>query len=80
MFDKKQYDKDFQKDNYDRLSINVKKGEREVIAEYADISGYESLTDFVKYLIYTDMNNSQKYNVNFQVQITKNQKKKIVLM
>lgn len=65
MFDKKKYDAKFQKDNYDRISLNVKKGEREKITEYAKKIGFDSLTDYIKYLIYNDMNNTkEKANIH----------------
>lgn len=54
-FDKKKYDQNYAKNNYDRIALNVKKGDRELISEYAKLRGYNSLTDYIKQLIYTDM-------------------------
>lgn len=56
VFDKKKYDQQFQKDNYDRIALNVKKGEKALIAEYARRQGFASITDYIKYVIYKDMN------------------------
>jgi len=73
MFDKKKYDIQFQKENYDRISLNVKKGDREKIAEHAKRNGFDSSTDYIKHLIYTDMNNIQKTKSNINIEnITQN--------
>lgn len=56
MFDKKKYDQKFQKDNYDRIALNVKKGDKEKMSIYAKKNGFDSLTDYIKSLIYNDMN------------------------
>lgn len=56
MFDKRKYDQQFQKDNYDRIALNVKKGDKEKMSIYAKKKGFNSLTDYIKSLIYEDMN------------------------
>lgn len=63
-FDKKKYDQTFAKDNYDRIALNVKKGDKAIIAEYARKNGYNSITDYIKNLIYQDMEKNSK---NIQV-------------
>lgn len=63
-FDKKKYDQKFAKDNYDRIPLNVKKGDKEKIAEHAKKKGFNSITDYIKSLIYKDMNET---NNNIQI-------------
>lgn len=65
-FDKKKYDQQFTKDNYDRIPLNVKKGEKAKIAEYAKQKGYNSITEYIKELIRRDMNENEKSNVNIE--------------
>lgn len=55
-FNKSKYDQQFTKDNYDRIPLNVKKGERAKIAEYAKSKGFNSTTEYIKDLIRHDMN------------------------
>lgn len=62
-FDKKKYDNQFQKDNYDRIALNVKKGERDKIAEFAKNKGFNSITEYIKALIYKDMNGNNGVTV-----------------
>lgn len=57
-FDKKKYDQKFAKENYDRIPLNVKKGEKAIIAEHAKKKGFSSITDYIKNLIYKDINES----------------------
>ena len=59
-FDKKKYDQSFAKDNYDRIALNVKKGDKELIANRAKKVGYDSITEYIKHLIYDDMKMSGK--------------------
>lgn len=63
-FDKRKYDQQFTKDNYDRIPLNVKKGEKAKIAEYAKSKGFSSITEYIKELIRRDMNESDKSDVN----------------
>lgn len=37
-------------------TINVQKGEKAVIAQYAKENGFSSITDYIKFVIYEDMN------------------------
>lgn len=63
-FDKKKYDQAFAKDNYDRIALNVKKGDKAIIAEHAKKQGFDSITNYIKNLIYNDMSGHTK---NIQV-------------
>lgn len=65
-FNKKKYDQQFTKDNYDRIPLNVKKGEKAKIAEYAKQKGYNSITEYIKELIRRDMNENKKSDVNIE--------------
>jgi len=56
-FDKKKYDQQFQKENYDRIALNVKKGEKEKIKKIAILKGYSGITEYICSLIYNDINN-----------------------
>ena len=63
-FNKKKYDQQFQKENYDRIALNVKKGDKAVIAEYAKKMGYNSITDYIKHVIYKDMNENTSKSIS----------------
>ena len=65
-FDKKKYDQQFQKDNYDRIALNVKKGDKAIIAEHAKKRGFSSITDYIKYAIYKDINENEKAGVHIE--------------
>lgn len=66
-FDKKKYDQKYAKDNFDRIPIVVKKGEKDKIAEFAKKRGFKSLSDYIKNLIYLDMNDTNKNkNINIK--------------
>lgn len=62
-FDKKKYDQQFQKDNYDRIALNVKKGDKAIIAEHAKKQGFNSITDYIKHVVYKDMSNNSNKNI-----------------
>lgn len=53
-FNATKYKNDFQKENYDRLIINVPKGQKQVIQAFAKSQG-KSLNGFVTKLIYKAM-------------------------
>ncbi len=61
-FNKNKYDQTYVKEKYDRIPVNVKKGDREIIAEYAKRKGFKSITEYIKHLIYNDMKN-EKINI-----------------
>lgn len=46
-FNKVKYDNDFQKNNYDRINLLVKKGKKEELKEHCSKFGYKSLNDFI---------------------------------
>lgn len=46
-FDAVKYKNDFQKEKYDRIIVNVEKGQKAVIKEEAKKRGYPSLNSFV---------------------------------
>lgn len=46
-FDATQYKNQFQKEKYDRIIVNVPKGQKEVINAYAKQHDYSSLNSFV---------------------------------
>lgn len=46
-FDATKYKNDFQKEKYDRIIVNVPKGQKAIIDEYAKNNGYKSLNAFV---------------------------------
>ena len=46
-FDATKYKNDFQKEKYDRIIVNVPKGQKHVIDEQAKKRGYKSLNSFV---------------------------------
>lgn len=46
-FDATKYKNDFQKEKYDRIIVNVPKGQKKVIDDRAKILGYKSLNSFV---------------------------------
>lgn len=65
-FDKIKYDNDYQKNYYDRLIINVPKGNKEIIKQHWKNKGYDSLNQYINDLIRKDMNESTN-NSNISV-------------
>ena len=47
VFDATKYKNDFQKEKYDRIIVNVPKGQKSIIDEHAKKKGYKSLNSFV---------------------------------
>lgn len=62
------YKNDFQKEKYDRLIINVSKGNKEKIENHRKSKGYKSLNAYVTDLIDKDMNGSKNISVGDIVQ------------
>lgn len=58
-FNKTIYDNNYQRENYDRIALNVKKGEKEKIKKYAEIKGYDTITEYIKAILYEDMKKNQ---------------------
>lgn len=54
-FDSVKYRNDFQKEKYDRIIVNVPKGEKKTINDYAESAGYKSLNAFVVDAIHEKM-------------------------
>ncbi len=66
-FNKKKYDQQYAKDNYDRVLFNVKKGDKEIIVSRAKEKGYSTIADYIKSLVYEDIKSSQATkNINVQ--------------
>ena len=54
-FNQAKYIQQFQKENYDRLIVQVPKGQKEVIAQHWKSKGYKSLNAYINDLIRQDM-------------------------
>lgn len=52
-FDMNKYQYQYQKDNYERISLNVKKGSKEHLKKYAELKGMK-LNEYIKNLIKND--------------------------
>ncbi len=50
-FDATKYKNDFQKEKYDRIIVNVAKGQKKIIEQKAKELGYKSLNSFIVDLI-----------------------------
>lgn len=55
-FDATKYKNDFQKEKYDRIIVNVPKGQKQLIDDKAKELGYKSLNSFVVDAISEKMN------------------------
>lgn len=55
VFNQIKYNNKYNKDNYDRLNIQVPKGKKKEIDEYRKAKGYSSLNAYVNELIRKDM-------------------------
>lgn len=63
-FNGNKYKNDFAKEKYDRIIVNVPKGQRAVIDAYRTSKGYTSLNAYVNDLIRRDMNESTSNSVH----------------
>ncbi|MBD5531707.1 MAG: hypothetical protein HDQ98_05825 [Lachnospiraceae bacterium] len=63
-FDEVKYKNDFAKEKYDRIIVNVKKGQRSVIDSYRKEKGFASLNAYINELIRKDMNENTSGNVH----------------
>ena len=59
-FNKIKYDNEYIKNNYDRLNIQVPKGQKQVIKEHYIKLGYNSLNEYVNSLIHADIEKHQQ--------------------
>lgn len=46
-FNATKYKNEYQKEKYDRIIVNVEKGQKKIITEYSEKQGYKSLNSFV---------------------------------
>ncbi len=51
-----EYKNKYNKENYDQFLVTVAKGEKEKIKEHSKRKGYKSVNEYMKALIYQDMN------------------------
>lgn len=58
------YKNDFQKEKYDRIIVNVEKGQKSVIDTYRVKKGYSSLNAYITDLIRKDMNEDTSKSIN----------------
>ena len=66
-FNQSKYVNDFAKQNYDRLSIQVPKGQKAVIEAHWKAKGYKSLNAYVNDLITQDMGRTgEKQGIHIQ--------------
>lgn len=54
-FNATKYKNEFAKNAYDRVSINLPKGKKEIVLKYCKEKGYTSLNSYVNDLINKDM-------------------------
>ena len=54
-YNQSKYANQFTKENYDRLNIQVPKGQKEIIEKYRKAKGYKSLNLYINSLIKKDM-------------------------
>lgn len=55
MFDKKKYDNNYAKENYDRILITMPKGEKEKIKIATEKKGYKSVNEYIRETIKKDI-------------------------
>lgn len=58
------YKNDFQKEKYDRIIVNVNKGQKAVIDNFRIKKGYTSLNAYINDLIRKDMNEDTSKSIN----------------
>lgn len=63
-FNESKYKNDFAKEKYDRIIVNVAKGQRIVIDNFRKTKGYTSLNAYINDLIRKDMNIEEKSTVH----------------
>lgn len=64
-FDATKYKNDFQKEKYDRIIVNVPKGQKQIIDERAKKQGYKSLNSFVIAAINEKLEKDKAWNNGF---------------
>lgn len=68
-FNQSKYAQEYNREKYDRLSINVPKGQKQAIEAHRIAKGYESLNQYVNALIQADMNAEKLENSSGGAQI-----------
>ena len=63
---KSEYDNQYAKENYDRIIVQVKKGKKELIKNYAKNKGYESVNAYINTLIERDMEQEGEKSIHIQ--------------
>ena len=63
-YEKVKYNNDYNREAYDRASINFPKGKKSIIEEHWKSKGYKSLNAYVNDLIDRDMQGTPGINVN----------------
>lgn len=66
-FNSTKYKNEFNKEAYDRASINFPKGQKAIIEEHWRARGYKSLNAYVNDLIKQDMNGAGEKQVNIHI-------------
>ena len=59
-FNQQKYINDYMKEKYDTIKVQVKKGERDIIKNYASSLGYKSVNAYINDLIKRDMQQDSK--------------------
>lgn len=55
MFNKREYDREYAKQHFEQLRMDVKKGQKQIIQEQAKKRGYKSTKEYIIALIEKDM-------------------------
>lgn len=66
-FNSTKYKNDFNKEAYDRVSINFPKGQKTIIEEHWRAKGYKSLNAYVNDLINRDMAGAGEKGININI-------------
>lgn len=64
-FNPTKYKNEFNKETYDRASINFPKGQKKVIEAHWKKKGYDSLNKYINDLIRKDMNETEEDKQSF---------------
>lgn len=54
-FNEVKYKNDFARENYDRITVMVPKGKKEIIKAYVKANGYSSINEFINHAIEREM-------------------------
>lgn len=54
-FDSVKYRNDYNKEHYERITLSMKKDEKEIFLKQAENRGYKKFSEYVRALIYQDM-------------------------